>query len=303
MALITNTRRWSADSHRFRQLLYLAFFVLVAGYWLIYSRQVSPKLIFLVLLGLVAVVPLKGWLRDWRPYFLLPLSYGAMQGIGSVLLEHVNITNVIQWEKSLFGGMPTISLQERFHAVGSYAWYDAVLLFFYLTHYFFPYLVALFLYLKKRTYFRYFTDGFVILVVAGFFTYILFPAMPPWMASAQGFLPARPHLLVEVAQHTLHVSFPSLYRTLGANQVAAMPSMHAAWPTFIALCLALFYRRKGLVWFIVPAAVSLAIVYFGEHYIIDVIVGYLYALAAFGVMLVIRSKVTQPANHDTPTLS
>ena len=296
-------RRWITENYRYRQLLYLAFFVLIAVYWLIYSRQISPKLLYLLALGVVAVIPLKGWLRDWRPFILLPLSYGAMQGIGGVLSEHVNITNIIQWEKSLFGGIQTIQLQERFHANGSYAWYDAGFMSFYLTHYFFPYLVAIFLYFKRRALYHLYTDGFVVLAVAGFFTYVLFPAMPPWMASAQGFLPAMPHLLVEVAQQALHVSFPSLYQTLGANQVAAMPSMHAAWPLFIALCLTLFFRWKGLAWFIIPAMVSLAIVYFGEHYIIDVVIGYLYALAAFGIAVCFRPKKIENPSHAPPTVS
>ena len=63
------------------------------------------------------------------------------------------------------------------------------------------------------------------------------------------------------------------------NQVAAMPSLHAG----IAFLVAIYgvqRLRHPLRWLLLayPAAMSLALVYFAEHYVVDVLAGGLLAL-------------------------
>ncbi len=68
------------------------------------------------------------------------------------------------------------------------------------------------------------------------------------------------------------------------NPVAALPSLHAAFPMLL-LC---FFWRKGL-WVRVLGvayvlAMGWALVYGGEHYVFDVLLGWIYAVAVyFGV--------------------
>ncbi len=88
-------------------------------------------------------------------------------------------------------------------------------------------------------------------------------------------------------------SIPSIYNLFAANKVAAIPSLHAAYPVMIFL-FSLFLKRKWLITLtgIYMLSVWYAVVYLGEHYLIDVIIGALYALVSFAIIYrrMFRSK-------------
>jgi len=67
-----------------------------------------------------------------------------------------------------------------------------------------------------------------------------------------------------------------------ANNVAAMPSLHAAY----ALLVVLFLWRLSPWWVrpllaLYPPAMAFSLVYGGEHYVVDCIAGWAYAAFAF----------------------
>jgi membrane-associated phospholipid phosphatase len=67
-----------------------------------------------------------------------------------------------------------------------------------------------------------------------------------------------------------------------ANDVAAMPSLHAAFALLFTLYLwRLVPRYVRPVLALYPLAMTLALVYLGEHYVVDCIAGWIYAIAAF----------------------
>jgi membrane-associated phospholipid phosphatase len=70
------------------------------------------------------------------------------------------------------------------------------------------------------------------------------------------------------------------------NLVAAMPSLHAAYPAMLLL----FFWNDGRWWRIGLALYTLAmgfsLVYGGEHFVIDVLVGWLYAGIAYAAVCV-----------------
>jgi membrane-associated phospholipid phosphatase len=67
-----------------------------------------------------------------------------------------------------------------------------------------------------------------------------------------------------------------------ANEVAAMPSLHAAFAMLLALYLwRLVPRYTRPLLALYPPAMTLALVYAGEHYVVDCIAGWLYAVFAF----------------------
>ena len=75
----------------------------------------------------------------------------------------------------------------------------------------------------------------------------------------------------------------------GVNLVAAMPSLHAASTLLVTVILWQRTRRRVLRVLLVayPPAMAFTLVYGGEHYVIDVLVGWLYVLA----VLVVASAV------------
>jgi membrane-associated phospholipid phosphatase len=75
-----------------------------------------------------------------------------------------------------------------------------------------------------------------------------------------------------------------LYEHIRPNDVAAMPSLHAALPLLLALIL--WRLKRPLAWagFAYTAVLGFFLVYFGEHYVIDLVAGW--ALAGLVYWLV-----------------
>ena len=69
------------------------------------------------------------------------------------------------------------------------------------------------------------------------------------------------------------------YHQLNLNQVAAMP-LHSAYPWLAFLALRSFNKKVGYTFLIYPVLVWISVVYLGEHYVIDVIAGIIYASIA-----------------------
>jgi membrane-associated phospholipid phosphatase len=66
-----------------------------------------------------------------------------------------------------------------------------------------------------------------------------------------------------------------------ANPVAAIPSLHSAVAFFVMLY---FWRSAGRWrWLLAlyPMAMGFALVYMGEHYVVDVLLGWIYATTVF----------------------
>ena len=216
------------------------------------------------------------------PFILVGVGYRVAQLIAGELSIPLHVTDIIDWERAIFGTIPTLKLQALLHLPTGTQWYDYILTIGYLSFYVWPYFFALVLWRKRRDVYHHYLDGFIILTGIGYLIYAFFPAVPPWMASLQGHLPAVPKLLNETL-HTLGLNIDAVYRVVGANQVAAMPSLHAAWPWYILLCLIVWQRRQAYWFAVVPPLIWFAIVYFGEHYIIDVMAGVVLATIAFAV--------------------
>ena len=62
---------------------------------------------------------------------------------------------------------------------------------------------------------------------------------------------------------------------------AAFPSMHSALPFLISLFAIKIWKKKALPVLIFPVGVWFSAVYLGEHYVVDVLGGIVYAVAAF----------------------
>jgi membrane-associated phospholipid phosphatase len=67
-----------------------------------------------------------------------------------------------------------------------------------------------------------------------------------------------------------------------SNPVAAMPSLHTAYALMaVAFFLPMVRRRWWPVLLAYPLAMTFTLVYTGEHYVIDVFVGWIYVAATF----------------------
>ena len=71
---------------------------------------------------------------------------------------------------------------------------------------------------------------------------------------------------------------PSIYHNFNPNAVAAMPSLHAAYPFLVLLYALRFFKKKGLFFIPYVLGVWFSLVYLGEHYFVDVVAGAIYAV-------------------------
>ena len=93
--------------------------------------------------------------------------------------------------------------------------------------------------------------------------------------------------MVEVGEEQWGRSWDSLYAFLGGNPWAAMPSLHFAASLMAAILLTEAGPVEGAVGWTYLGALGFALVYLGEHYVIDLIAGAaLVAVVRYGEPLV-----------------
>jgi membrane-associated phospholipid phosphatase len=108
--------------------------------------------------------------------------------------------------------------------------------------------------------------------------YWLAPTAPPWyaaeLASERGEdAPAVRRMMVEYGEMFWRDGWGSLYSVFGGNPLAAMPSLHFATSVMAALLLAEVSPVAGALGFTYAATLGFALVYLGEHYVVDLLAG------------------------------
>lgn len=272
-----------------KAILFLPITYLVAVSVLLVSQGIwfSPDQFFAAALIIALILGRsKQFVLDWSVPVMLLVSYDYLRGLAPKLTQAVNIYPMIYFDKIFFGNLPTNSLQSLLHTGKGVHWYDYLGTFLYFSHFITPMLIGFIFWLKSRDYFKSYFFALLLLSYSAFVTYIIFPAMPPWMAAEKGIIPQVAKIMDAVFANLAHpISLPSLYKFVGVNLVAAVPSLHAAYPWLTFLFVA--KKSKLLSLLILPYVLGIwfSIVYFGEHYVFDIVVGVLYATATFGLVL------------------
>ncbi len=269
---------------RFAVLLYAL--LLFSGMVYYKISPVLDQIVFFGVLGLVFLGKFRNagrFLWDWIPFALLIFSYDAMRGIADDLGGRVHYVELIEAEKFLFfGDLPTVWLQENLFTPGFVAWYDLLAALLYSLHFLLPGLFAYFLWIQdERKFFREFRATIVLLSYAALITFLLYPAAPPWLANEEGYIPLIHKILSEIDSGYFRITLGSLYAMVNANPVAAMPSLHAAYPWVIFLFALKYFGEKGIFFIILPLGINFSLVYLGEHYVVDLLMGIVYATAIY----------------------
>jgi membrane-associated phospholipid phosphatase len=108
--------------------------------------------------------------------------------------------------------------------------------------------------------------------------YWLVPTAPPWWPAAaeagglEGGQAVR-RMMVEYGEDFWKDGWGSLYSVFGGNPLAAMPSLHFATSLMAALLLAEVGPIAGALGFAYTATLGFALVYLGEHYVVDLLAG------------------------------
>jgi membrane-associated phospholipid phosphatase len=225
------------------------------------------------------------FLRDWLPIALLLVVYNISRGYADDLFAP-HVTAMIDADEALAGGhVPTVWLQQHLYHAGQVQWWEVAVSLVYVSHFLTVPTVAVILWLRDRFQWARYMRRWFTLSVAGLITYFLYPAAPPWWAAEHGFL--EPVARISTAGWNL-IGLHSAGNSLNAlqveasNPVAAMPSLHTAYALMaVAFFLPVVRKRWWPLLLAYPLAMTFTLVYSGEHYVVDVLVGWLYVAATF----------------------
>ena len=270
--------------------------VLVASFH--FNVPLSPdRVVILLLILALTTGRVRMFLKDWSIFLIVLLAWQALNGLSHNIGNFKpHVTEMIVVDKFLFfGQVPTIWLQQHFYNPGHVAWYDIGATVLYLMHFAFPMGVGFALWLWNRPIFLQFMLSFLCVALAGFATYVLFPAAPPWIAALWHYLPPV-HRIFYAGIHffggesAISVFYLWLWQHGGWDAFGAVPSEHASLPFLCFLYARRAWPRAGWALLAYCIAVWIAIVYLGEHYVVDVIVGVLYAAAGYAAVQIVLAR-------------
>jgi len=271
------------------------FAVGFAVYWYFLGLPTDPMLAAIWLwLGTMAFRPEQNWryhlgfARDWVPIVLLLVAYDYSRGLAdNDVAPHV--TEMIHADEWLFGGtLPTLWAQEHLYDPNQIHWYDVLASFVYFSHFVVSLTIAAVLWFRSRPLWAAFMRRWFTLTAAGLVTYFLYPAAPPWWAHVHGYIADEVVRMSGRGWEAIGLHGGTKLLSVGqalSNPVAAMPSLHSAF-AMSAVAFFLFRVRKRWIPLLLayPLLMSVTLVYTGEHYIIDALVGYAYVAVVYLVV-------------------
>ncbi len=224
---------------------------------------------------------LPGVLRPWIFYLLLMISYWQLQFVVSSHFQEFHGAGIIALERSIFGKLPVVWLQEQLYK-GGIAWYDYLFAVFHSSLFFIPIVFPLILLFRRgEERMKRATVAITLISLAGYATYVLFPLTPPWMASLENMIPQVERITIralgEIAPGGIISSFSPSPR-------GAMPSLHTAVPMIVLMMAFREFRWKAWWFTIIVAGICFEIAYGAEHYIIDIVAGMAYAVVCYLVV-------------------
>lgn len=220
-------------------------------------------------------------------FMLYWIIYDSMRVLPNYTVNIPHIQQPYEIEKWLFGieWQQMILTPNEFFALHTHAVLDFLSGLFYINWVPIPLAFGLYLLIKNPFVFLKFSLAFLLVNLVGFVIYYAYPAAPPWYVETYGF---DLHIGVAGSRAGLarfdalihYPLFEGIYNK-NANVLAAMPSLHATYPLIV-----FFYaiQTKMRWWTIAGFAIFMlgiwfSAVYSNHHYIIDVLVGVLMALA------------------------
>lgn len=271
--------------HRINILSFVLYIVALTGLMVWLGIGITPDRYVLVLLLISLFLKrTRKFVMDWLPFLFILITYDFLRSFANVLNPRVHFLEPAMADKFLFGQLPTITLQNLLYTPGFLHWYDYLSGIIYFLHFALPLGFAFILWLKNNSYFKQFVIAILFLSYAGWITYLAYPAAPPWLASNQGYISGVTKILdVVLKTFPERLNLPTIYYSFDPNLVAAVPSLHAAYAMLVFLFALKFFKRKALFFALYVLGVWFSIIYLGEHYFIDVVLGVIYAVVFFYV--------------------
>ena len=302
---------------RARPLVFGLYVVVVAGGFLYFNMRLTVEWVAIILfVAAILFGKARLFLRDWGVFIAVLLAWQIASPVATRFSFPWHLQELINADKLMFGGtVPTVWLQQHLYHPGHLEPWDVFAATMYMLHFLAPLLAGFALWLTNRDLFGKFAITFVLVAVAGFITYILYPAVPPWMAAwslvhehgqyvqSWGWVnghwmydPSKGHVYLAGVQNLFNVIASKWYNPyhgtifflflhLHYDNVAAVPSEHAMYPMLFFLFLRRQFGRPAYLVLIYIAGLLFSITYLGQHYVIDAVIGSIYAICGYFLVM------------------
>jgi membrane-associated phospholipid phosphatase len=272
---------------------------LALAVWLFGLGLTPDKYLVVLLVPALIIRRARRYVFDFIPFGVLLVIYAQSRGIAHLLHPHPHYLPQLNFDRFVFGVVPSEELQHWLWT-GTMQWYDRLVVTVWRLHFIVPPLLAFALWLKRRALFYRFAATMITLSFAGALTFYAFPAAPPWAAGQQGLLSGViriPHNPAPDPSGAHGYHGVTVSKLIDPNPYAAIPSLHAAYAFLCFLFVATIAWKTRWRWWAVgigalyPIAQSYAVVYTGNHYVVDLLIGYVYAaVALFAIWWLWRRK-------------
>jgi membrane-associated phospholipid phosphatase len=217
--------------------------------------------------------------RDAAVYALQMWAYVAHYELPNdtpdELAERVHVGYPISVDRVMgFGEIPTIRLQRALGRPGELRVHDTVLSVVHWSWFFFPHGTIAYVLLRHRGNFERSAVQIAAVFDLGAAVYWLVPTAPPWWAAKERRLPPVRRIMTEAGEAVWGRAWGPLYDSLSGNQLAAMPSLHFGTSVMAAHVLSDVGRVPGALGWTYAATLGFALVYLGEHYVVDLLAGF-----------------------------
>ncbi|MEM3623663.1 MAG: phosphatase PAP2 family protein [Candidatus Bathyarchaeia archaeon] len=241
------------------------------AFYLTFKILPGPEFIFLCLFVYASYTKSDNrFIRAFTPFILSFLSYEALNRLISSIPRYIFVKEPIAADSWIFNTVPTIMLQKSIRM----PILDYIGAAVYSLHFIAPTIFAFILWKYKPKQYREYVLAFMICTYSALITFLVFPVAPPWYGVG------ATRILFQVDDNLGVPMYRALYDYIGINPFAAFPSLHSAIPWLITLFALKAWKKKALPIIIFPMMVWFSAVYLGEHYVIDVVGGIVYATLA-----------------------
>jgi hypothetical protein len=195
------------------------------------------------------------------------------------LVRRVRVGYPVRIDRFLGGGMtPTLRLQRALGTPGRFRAWEKLLVWSHWVWFAFPHGTVLYLILRHPEHVNRGAARIYATFDIGLIGYWALPTAPPWYAAAEGYMkdgrtPELRRMMVEYGEQFWRSGWAPLYGVLGGNPLAAMPSLHFATSVTAAHVLAETGGVAGALGWAYTALLGTALVYLGEHYVVDLLAG------------------------------
>lgn len=273
--MITHARPHALFYSLMLGLLLLVAILSVLGVHFFWQKTYVVPLLFLIA---VAVRRFRPFINDWAVFLGAVVLFDSLRGLTYSLTLFfgwpVYSAYAINAERALLNGnlAPAI-LQDAFHG---HHWLDVLTVTAHASHFLVFLIFGMAVWILRHECFATYRRSMLLLMYGGLIVYLLLPTAPPWMASQMGMIPT-----LQDVHKGMYAASPALNAMFDTNPIAAMPSLHAAFP---ALCCLLGLRVFGKkAWPLIAYAllVAFTVIYTANHYAVDVLAGWLVAGLAY----------------------